>query len=358
MAPLPTEKNIFTTVPPQIQEKKSGQLRDEQIRQFFEEGFVVVEDFFDKETELEPCREAINKLVDDCAKKWFAAGKIHNLHSDKGFNERLTYLEKELPGATVLLHKLGKLPVAFQKVWSNERILNVVEQLIGSDIQGHPVWNLRTKCPNNEATVVPWHQDSAYLDENSYDVLQVTAWIPLIDANETNGCMQVVRKGHKKGIVAKHSCCVGNTWYVMLEPEEMINTLECDMESNVVTCPVPYGGVLLLSNMIPHQSLPNKSNIIRWSLDLRWQKSNTNVGFHGLKEGIEMRRSGCKYEIDWKPFLSQKQMNNILSDPSKTAEENEFDTTITGPWMKRWEIVHENKHTDRLQEIDNAYSKP
>ena len=29
----------------------------------------------------------------------------------------------------------------------------------------------------------------------------------------------------------------------------------------------------------------------------------------------------------------------------QTAEE-EFDTTIPGPWMKKWELVHTNKHTD------------
>lgn len=79
-------------------------------------------------------------------------------YSDKGFHDRLTYLEKDFPGAVILLHKLGKLPAAFRELWSNERILNGVEQLIGPDIQGHPVWNLRTKCPNNSSTTVPWHQ--------------------------------------------------------------------------------------------------------------------------------------------------------------------------------------------------------
>ena len=36
-------------------------------------------------------------------------------------------------------------PQAFQDLWTNERLLNVVEQFIGPDIAGHPVWNLRTK---------------------------------------------------------------------------------------------------------------------------------------------------------------------------------------------------------------------
>ena len=47
---------------------------------------------------------------------------------------------------------------SLEALWSNERLLNVVEQLIGPDIIGHPVWNLRTKVPNNEETTVPWHQ--------------------------------------------------------------------------------------------------------------------------------------------------------------------------------------------------------
>ncbi len=44
-------------------------------------------------------------------------------------------------------------------MWSNNRLLNLMEQLLGTkEIVGHPVWNLRTKTPKNEATTVPWHQ--------------------------------------------------------------------------------------------------------------------------------------------------------------------------------------------------------
>ncbi len=35
----------------------------------------------------------------------------------------------------------------------------MMEQILGTkDISGHPVWNLRSKTPQNEATTVPWHQ--------------------------------------------------------------------------------------------------------------------------------------------------------------------------------------------------------
>ena len=44
-------------------------------------------------------------------------------------------------------------------IWSNDKLLNIMEQLLGtSDISGHPVWNLRTKIPQSNAGIVPWHQ--------------------------------------------------------------------------------------------------------------------------------------------------------------------------------------------------------
>ncbi|CAG2203482.1 unnamed protein product [Mytilus edulis] len=234
------------------EERKKGQLPDELIRQqlftsFFEEGYLVVDDFFTRE-ELDACREDLKLMVEELAQKLHNAGKIKvstivhilrtvslmyilnhynrktkdmKLYRDYGLFERLTMIEKEFPGSNILLHKMKTMPKSFCDLWSNERILNVMEQILGPDIKGHPVWNIRTKTPQNEATTVPWHQDVGYLNNESYKVLQPTAWIPLLDTNEDNGCLQVAKRGHKTGKVADHQCCHGGTWYVMLEEEEM-----------------------------------------------------------------------------------------------------------------------------------------
>uniref|UniRef100_H2XN36 Uncharacterized protein n=1 Tax=Ciona intestinalis TaxID=7719 RepID=H2XN36_CIOIN len=161
------------------------------------------------------------KLVDKLAKKLYDAGKIKNMHEDKDFFTRLTHLEKEFKGIAILLHKQGILPKEFQDLWSDERLLNVVEQLVGPDIAGHPVWNLRTKTPHNEQTTVPWHQDNAYLEPCSLECLQLTAWIPMVDANMVNGCMQVASGGHKAGKTLKHTCCAGGTWYVEMQEKDL-----------------------------------------------------------------------------------------------------------------------------------------
>ncbi|KAK3595964.1 hypothetical protein CHS0354_032478 [Potamilus streckersoni] len=338
-------------MPLQPKDKKPGQLPIQKVKKFFEDGFVIVEDFFKKE-ELERCRDAVEDLVDHLAQTLHKAGKIKNLYSEHGLFERLTHIEAEFPGANIVLHKFGTLPQAFKDLWSNERLLNVIEQLIGPDIAGHPVWNLRTKTPQNEATTVPWHQDVGYLDNDSYKVLQPTAWIPLLDANEKNGCMELTRRGHKTGKVATHQCCYGGTWYVMLEEDEMEKKLEIDMKKDKVLCPVPYGGMLLLNNLVPHRSLPNLSNEIRWSLDLRWQNPKLPNGFYGMKECVLMRSSKDPVaKIDWEKFERvnrHKEQRESVKDIIPQAEESEFDTTIQGPWMKKWEIVHVNRHVEKM----------
>lgn len=71
--------------------------------------------------------------------------------------------------------------------------------------------------------------------------MQLTAWIPLLDANRENGCMQVreecsyinyrnsfvkvIRGGHRLGKTATHTCCAGGTWYVDLDVKEMEKSL-------------------------------------------------------------------------------------------------------------------------------------
>ncbi|KAK7484969.1 hypothetical protein BaRGS_00023747 [Batillaria attramentaria] len=358
-----THPEIFnlSAMPPQSEEKKPGQLPDHMIKQFFEQGYVIVDSFFKKE-ELDACREAIEVLVDDLANMLYTGGKIKSLYKQYGLFERLTHIEREFPGANIILHKQGKLPQAFRDLWSNSRLLNVVEQLIGPEIMGHPVWNLRTKTPQNEATTVPWHQDCAYLDNRSYEVLQPTSWIPLLDANEKNGCMEVAARGHQKGKVATHQCCWGGTWYVMLEEEEMAKTLDVDLKKDVVLCPVPYGGMLLINNMIPHRSLANMSEDIRWSLDLRWQRPDKSVGFYDLKNGVLMRtKANPDLKIDWDSFEGVDRhiaaVEEMRKDSFPEAEDPRFDTTIQGPWMRKWEMVHMNRHTDTLSNDASSWHK-
>lgn len=344
-------------IPKTTAEPKVGQLSQEDVRKFFEDGYVLVKDVFSKE-KLEACKNAINQMADDLAQKLYKAGKITDLCSDSGFSDRLIKLEKQFPGANVLFIKQAKMTQAFRDLWTDDALLNIIEQLIGPDIAGSPVWNLRAKVPRDEATTVPWHQDNGYFDTDSYRVLVPTAWIPFVDATETNGCLQIMTGGHKSGKVATHQCCHGGTWYVMLEEEEMEKTLGIDVKKDLRTCPVPFGSMLLFNNLIPHRSLDNISDHIRWSVDLRWQSPNHPYGYYNLKDGVVFRtKDDPNHVVDWDTFdgVDRFQVtNDAVTEKPQEAKEAEFDTSIQGPWMKKWEIVHINKHVLKMHSEEKS----
>ncbi|XP_078484605.1 uncharacterized protein LOC100178123 [Ciona intestinalis] len=344
---------VYTKKPVQPTEVKPGQLTPKQVDEYFDKGFLLVKDFF-KPERLNKVRKAVDQLVDELVNKLYDAGKIKDKHADKDFFTRLSYIEKQFKGTSVILHKRGILHDEFKALWSDDKLLNVVEQLIGPDIAGHPVWNLRTKTPHNEQATVPWHQDNAYLEPRSLEVHQLTAWIPLVDANMVNGCMQLATGGHRAGKTLKHTCCAGGTWYVEMQ-EKDLDQLGVDASKDIVTCEVPYGGVLFLNNAIPHQSLENLSDIIRWSLDLRWQRPDKPNGFYGIKDCVVMRKKDDpKYVVDWSELSgccrSQLQMKKVDEDDTDLHPE------IAGPWMKRWDIVHHNRHTELLNHHKDTYT--
>jgi hypothetical protein len=230
-------------------------LSQQQLDQYAQDGFVILPAFFSA-PELEEVVEEINGLVDRLAERLYAAGKIRDRHAGAGFETRLTLLEQEYPGAAVLIHIGGILGPALARLWETPRLLDIIEQILGPEIAGHPVWNLRSKTPDNPLVTVPWHQDTAYMAEGCHTTLQPTAWIPLVDANETNGTLQVVRGGHRPGKVLRHR--LENTrghkrsWYLYIPEEEL-------PEGEIVTCEMPRGSVLLFNQLLPHRSTENLS---------------------------------------------------------------------------------------------------
>ncbi|EGD83021.1 hypothetical protein PTSG_12054 [Salpingoeca rosetta] len=372
-----TAANRLVTDPQVLQDKVDawkgpytpGPLTEAEFEQFFTDGFVLKRDILTPDL-LHAAQGEVEKEVDEVARALFAAGKITDLCEKEGFFSRLTALEKQFPHVSVLLHKRGVLRPGVRQLWSAPVLLDIAQQIIGPDIAAHPVWNLRCKTPQQEQATVPWHQDIAYLDEECWSTLQLTAWVPLLDANEENGCMQVVRGGHRTGRAAHHTCCAGGTWYVDLPEEQIEDVLECNMATDVVTCPVPKGSVLLLNNLIPHRSLNNMSPNIRWSFDLRWQSPHEPTGFSGIKETLPMRMGGNKdFNINWDKWAREDRHTGMTEaaqrrsaaagadgtreNTTSSDDEKEFDTTIVGPWMHRWPITHHNRHTRALMRSSN-----
>ena len=178
----------------------AGPLTEDEYEQFFQDGFVVKHNVLSDE-QLKSVIAGIERTVEEVAQElfqavlsfWFSSfelgidsfafqGKITSLYEDVGFYQRLTAIDKEFPGASVLLHKRGILPPEIASLWSGDVLLGAAKQLLGPNVAGHPVWNLRSKVhsfpfppharadddpyslvevPNQEQATVPWHQDTA-----------------------------------------------------------------------------------------------------------------------------------------------------------------------------------------------------
>jgi hypothetical protein len=305
-------------------------LRKHQVEQYFEDGFLIVEDLFDP-AELRPVMDEIDGIVDDLAERLYAAGKIRDKHADKGFYERLTALEHEFKGAAVLVHINGWLGPQLARLWSAPRLLDIIEQFIGPDIAGHPVWNIRSKTPDTRLMTVPWHQDTAYLGRGAETTLQPTAWIPFLDANAVNGGLQVLRGGHKPGAVVPHRLenTVGDTksWYLYIDEAEL-------PQGEIVTCEMRLGSVLFLNQLIPHRSLENRSDKVRWSVDLRWQDPKQPSGDEGGSGVVVMRKADDPaFTVDWDAWAAEQRRAYAVQ---RGLSDRAFDTTVSGKWMERW----------------------
>jgi ectoine hydroxylase-related dioxygenase (phytanoyl-CoA dioxygenase family) len=302
-----------------------SQLTQAQIDQYHNDGFLLLPSLLD-DSDLAPVRDEVDGIVDEVARALFDAGRITDLHENAGFGERLTLLERDQPGTAVMVHVRGILGPALAALWSDERLLDIAEQLIGPRVAGHTVWNLRSKTPSNALTTVPWHQDCAYLGPDSQDTLQVTAWIPLVDATHEMGCLQVIRGGHRQGTF-RHvkECSSGGdsrSWYLDIPNSEL-------PAGEVVTCEVPAGGVLLLNQTIPHRSTENNSDQIRWSVDLRWQDPALPTGLEADAEPpILMRnRTNPDFRLDWADWAETSRLDPLTF----------IDTANNSPWLDRWE---------------------
>jgi len=308
-------------------------INNEQIEQYNEEGYTIVENVF-SQTELQPVLDEFEEIVDIFAERAFSAGKISNKHSDKDVFKRLAALEKDFKGSSVLIHHKGILKPALANLWGSDKLLDMVEKWVGKDIAGHPVWNIRSKTPQTVRMTVPWHQDTAYLKEGTDETAQPAAWIPFLDVDKNNGCMQVVKAGHKIGKVFDHKLekksGVKDSWYLYIEDKNI-------PQEDVITCEMKVGSVLFLHQLTPHRSLENYSENVRWSIDLRFQNPKDETGFHtGLVDPIIMRKADDpSYRPDWETWFKGYEVEHTKF--RGRSDKDEFDSTLEGSWLERWD---------------------
>jgi hypothetical protein len=160
-------------------------------------------------------------------------------------------------------------------------LVSCIESLVGPDIIGSSVYRIRPKAPGYTRGAVPWHQDSGYFLSHCDQSLIVTCWIPLVDSTIENGCMYVLPKSHRNGVVRHYTG--GQGGYLEIAGEDLPTPKPLAIEMRA-------GSVLLMTNLTPHASFENETDIVRWSIDLRYQDPDVPHNVDELPEDFTPER--------------------------------------------------------------------
>ena len=244
-----------------------------QLEQFRADGYLVVKGGLE-DGDLDPVIREYDAYIDQRARELVAEGKISQLYENEPFDRRLALICREhnaLYRELDIMFLRGKASFEFLR---NERLLDIVEGLVGPEISCSPIQHIRPKLPagltpeGGDPHVAPWHQDAGvtWADADPYFIL--TVWLPLTEATVENGCLQIIPRTHGKGLMLHHTKPGVGT---VIMDEEM-------PQETVLTLPMSKGDLLLMHKEIPHSSMANVSETIRWSMDLRYQPTGTPSG--------------------------------------------------------------------------------
>jgi phytanoyl-CoA hydroxylase len=278
------------------------------VNRFHTDGYVVIENVL-PDTVLNGVRAEYGELMETLYAGWYAEGRVP-AGEDLDFWGKLSAsyavgcdwfqpMDISLPGDRIAPDCPMHFGPAIFDLVVHERLLDLVEGLIGPEITSNPIQHVRIKPPSPQLaadevrahiTSTDWHQDRAVGLEEADRTDMVTAWVAITDATVENGCLQVV-----PGIDAS-----------LLPHCPQVQTAIAPTHldtSRAVPLPVKAGGVILFHPLVPHASLPNLSDGFRWSFDLRFNVTGQPTGRDHFPSFIARSRAAPESELrDWRAW--------------------------------------------------------
>lgn len=156
-------------------------LDENQLKEFHENGFLVLKNFAD----LQTCDEILQKA------------KIHLENKIAPIETEQEYMQNDIDKITVRrLRQVYDREEIFRKWMTNEKIRPILKQILNDNLVltlAHHN-SIMTKLPH-ESTRTFWHQDRRYWNFENNDLVSV--WLSLGDEYLDNGLLEFIPKSHK-----------------------------------------------------------------------------------------------------------------------------------------------------------------
>jgi phytanoyl-CoA hydroxylase len=248
-------------------------LTQRQLRQFEEDGHLVVEEVLDPGRDIGPVMAEYDGVLEEIATALVAQGAIASTYRELPFPARLIRIciesgrnfpqefDISLPQTGVQPDTPIHVGPAVFGLLTAPRLLDLVEDVVGPEIYSNPVQHIRMKLPKRAVargshsglvSQIPWHQDSGVI---------------LPEADQST-ILTVIPRSHRSDLIAHCPTEKG-----VAIPEPMLPATQA------VPLPMRPGSVLLMTRQTVHSSLDNSTeDEVRLSFDLRYQPVGQPTG--------------------------------------------------------------------------------
>jgi phytanoyl-CoA hydroxylase len=255
-----------------IQQQQQQPSPTSQKTRYEEDGYLIFPELLDA-AELARLRSALAEVLQEADGLTASTDKFSVVLSDDGTSHVVRRIFNPLAH-----HQ------AFYDLVFNPKIVDVVESLIGPDIQLHHT-KLNLKPPSKDARF-EWHQDYPFFPHTNFDLLAVM--IMLDDSTEENGCLKIIPGSHKWG-PRNHLFAKDGAFSSQLEDRRVTED-----PSVWKTVPVPAGGMELHHCNMLHSSGPNRGLKPRSAIVIQYRAADNvqlggNTGQFG--NGLQIRGS-------------------------------------------------------------------
>lgn len=170
----------------------------------------------------------------------------------------------DAPAAVRKINRCAECDEVFMSHATNDKILDVVEELIGPDIK---LYTSQSFMKPPGGVEKPWHQDSAYFPIEPKAL--VTCWTALDDVTCDNGCLWVIPGSHQ-GPLHDHR----QPWQVGDRTDMQVpdDDVPGDRAAPIV---MSAGSCSFHHSMLLHRSGPNRSSNSRRGLAVHYMSSRS-----------------------------------------------------------------------------------
>ncbi|WP_193194810.1 phytanoyl-CoA dioxygenase family protein [Nostoc sp. MG11] len=233
---------------------------DNQAKQLFGEfGCFLAKELLTDE-ELNSVRCDIRQLI-ELKMQQLGLQKESTANALTGFDEGFQQLSQlEYMHGQVIKHA-ARLLISIHQINVNPKLVRLSKKLMSTNtLMANMLFDIRVDRPYEDEHLFPWHQDYPVIQDSEDAVVY---WIPLRNVEEQDGCLQIAPGSHKLGVLPRRARSKNEPPSVDIVDWSILRQFPH------LHVPMQIGDVLVFNTLMLHASGVNRSDRIRWTLQIR-----------------------------------------------------------------------------------------